>query len=151
MKRLTVLTMLLLTTITYSKELFKVIDTDYVFENYNKAKIYNERLKEKYDNLPDKYILDIFNLDYKDIEDPKLKKEVMELKKEQREYLDEINEDLMIAIFINFPQDTIFPIETILTGRTTNISPVILDFLNEMYSPVVSLERTDKLNDYIID
>ncbi|MGB0405554.1 MAG: hypothetical protein ACPGDB_05160, partial [Fusobacterium sp.] len=60
-------------------------------------------------------------------------------------------EDLMIAIFINFPQDTIFPIETILTGRTINVSHVILDFLNEMYAPVVSIEKTNKLDDYIID
>lgn len=152
MKRLTLFIMILLSTITYSEELFKVIDTDYVFKNYYKSKNYNEKLKNIYNDLSKKYKIDVFNLDYKEIKNSELKKNIIKLKKNQREYLDEINEDLIVAIYINFPDDTIFPVETILAGKTKNISEKILKFLNDMYIPVLELKKEkNKLNDYIIN
>ncbi|WP_163469638.1 hypothetical protein [Fusobacterium sp. IOR10] len=150
MKKLTLFIMILMGTLSYSKELFKVIDTDYVLENYYKSKSYNNSIKKDYNNLSKKYKIDVFNLDYKKIKDSELKKEIIKLRKNQREYIDEINEDLVTAIYINFPNDTVFPVEAILTGKTINISDKILDFLNDMYTPVVQLKRKDNhLNDYV--
>jgi len=150
MKKLTLFIMILMGTLSYSKELFKVIDTDYVLENYYKSKSYNNSIKKDYNNLSKKYKIDVFNLDYKKIKDSELKKEIIKLRKNQREYIEEINEDLVTAIYINFPNDTVFPVEAILTGKTINISDKILDFLNDMYTPVVQLKRKDNhLNDYV--
>jgi len=152
MKKLTLFIMILMGTLSYSKELFKVIDTDYVLENYYKSKSYNNSIKKDYNDLSKKYKIDVFNLDYKKIKNSELKKEIIKLRKNQREYIDEINEDLVTAIYINFPNDTVFPIETILTGKTTNISDKILDFLNDMYIPVVELKREPNyLNDYVVN
>ncbi|MFK4784498.1 hypothetical protein [Fusobacterium sp. MFO224] len=152
MKRLTVFILLLFTTVTYSRELLKVIDIDYVLENYNKAKVYNGKLKKDYDRLSKKYKVDVFSLELKEIKNSQLKNEVTRLKKQQMEYLDEINEDLMIAIFINYPEDIIFPIETILTGKTLNISDKILKFLNDVYEPLIKFKKDKiRLDDYIID
>ncbi|MGB3750910.1 MAG: hypothetical protein WA945_05035 [Arcobacteraceae bacterium] len=150
MKKLTIFIMILMGTLSYSKELFKVIDTEYVLENYYKSKNYSKIIKKDYNNLSKKYKIDVFNLDYKKIKDSELKKEIIKLRKNQMEYIDEINEDLVTAIYINFPNDTVFPVEAILTGKTINISDKILDFLNDMYTPVVQLKRKDNhLNDYV--
>jgi len=144
--------MILMGTLSYSKELFKVIDTEYVLKNYYKSKTYNNSIKKDYNNLSKKYKIDVFNLDYKKIKNSELKKEIVKLRKDQREYIDEINEDLVTAIYINFPNDTVFPVEAILTGKTMNISDKILNFLNNMYTPVVKLKRnTDHLNDYVVN
>lgn len=152
MKKLTLFIMILMGTLSYSKELFKVIDTEYVLKNYYKSKTYNNSIKKDYNNLSKKYKIDVFNLDYKKIKNSELKKEIVKLRKDQREYIDEINEDLVTAIYINFPNDTVFPVEAILTGKTMNISDKILNFLNNMYTPVVKLKRNaDHLNDYVID
>lgn len=151
MKKLAIVIMILMATMSYSKELFKVIDTEYVLDNYYKSKNYNEKLKNSYSHLSKKNKMDIFNLDYKEIKDSELKKEIIKLKKDQKEYVDEVNEDLMIAIYINYPNDTIFPIETILTGRTLNISDKVLKFLNDVYSPKIILKKGKyKLNDDIL-
>ncbi|MFA6878075.1 MAG: hypothetical protein WCQ76_04135 [Fusobacterium sp.] len=152
MKKLTLFIMILMGTLSYSKELFKVIDTEYVLKNYYKSKTYNNSIKKDYNNLSKKYKIDVFNLDYKKIKNSELKKEIVKLRKDQREYIDEINEDLVTAIYINFPNDTVFPVEAILTGKTMNISDKILNFLNNMYTPVVKLKRnTDHLNDYVVN
>lgn len=152
MKKLTLFIMILMGTLSYSKELFKVIDTEYVLKNYYKSKTYNNSIKKDYNNLSKKYKIDVFNLDYKKIKNSELKKEIVKLRKDQREYIDEINEDLVTAIYINFPNDTVFPVEAILTGKTMNISDKILNFLNNMYTPVVELKRnTNHLNDYVIN
>lgn len=152
MKKLTLFIMILMGTLSYSKEFFKVIDTEYVLENYYKSKSYNNIIKKDYNDLSKKYKIDVFNLDYKKIKNSELKKEIIKLRKDQMEYADEINEDLVTAIYINFPNDTVFPIEAILTGRTINISDRILNFLNTMYTPVVELKRnTNHLNDYVIN
>lgn len=152
MKKLTIFIMILMGTLSYSKELFKVIDTEYVLENYYKSKNYSKSIKKDYNNLSKKYKIDVFNLDYKKIKNSELKKEILKLRKDQREYVDEINEDLVTAIYINFPYDTVFPIEAILTGKTINISDKILNFLNNMYTPVVELKRnTNNLNNYVVN
>lgn len=150
MKKLTISVMLLISSITFSKDTFKVVDTEFIIKNYYKSQKYNKELKKIYTELSKKYNKNILTLDISEIKNKKLKKEIEEAEKIREKYFYEINEDLTVAIFLNFPNETIFPKEIILNGNIENISEKILKFLNDLYVPLINYKKErKKLNDYI--
>lgn len=144
MKRWVVALIILIIGISsFAKEKVTVVDENYLMENYEKTKEYNEKLRLMKESIEKKYSI-TFDENMEELEKTK---EYESLKKTREELSKEINMEIEWAMYIISEEEELYDKGIFLYGKTNDITKKVLDFLNKEYKRENSLKKLMKKTD----
>lgn len=114
---------------SFAKEKVTVVDENYLMENYEKTKEYNEKLRLMKEAIEKKYSL-TFDENMNKLEKTK---EYQNFKKTREELSQEINLEIEWAMYVVCETENLYNKGIFLYGKTNDITKKVLDFLNEEY------------------
>lgn len=128
-KWILILIILIIGISSFAKEKVTVVDENYLMENYEKTKEYNEKLRLMKENIEKKYSIS-FDENTEKLEQIK---EYQDLKKTREELSKEINLEIEWAMYIICEEEELYDKGVFLYGKTNDITKKTLEFLNKEY------------------
>lgn len=148
MKRIIILLIFIIGFSSYSscsKEKITVVDENYIMENYEKTKFYNEKLRKLKDEIVAKYSKE----SQVNMEDLAATEDYKNFEKKREELSKEINYEIEWAVYVVCTTENLFDKKMFLYGKTNDITEKVLKFLNDEYKRENKLKKLLKKTDII--
>ena len=130
---------------SFAKEKVTVVDENYLMENYEKTKEYNEKLRLIKEDIEKKYQV-TFDENMEQLEKTE---EYQNFKKTREALSKEINLEVEWAMYVICESENLYDKRMFLYGKTNDITKKVLEFLNKEYKRENSFKKLMKKIDVI--
>lgn len=130
---------------SFAKEKVTVVDENYIMENYEKTKEYNEKLRLMKEDIEKKYQV-TFDENMEQLEKTE---EYQNFKKTREALSKEINLEVEWAMYVICESENLYDKRMFLYGKTNDITKKVLEFLNKEYKRENSFKKLMKKTDVI--
>lgn len=130
---------------SFAKEKVTVVDENYIMENYEKTKEYNEKLRLIKEDIEKKYQV-TFDENMEQLEKTE---EYQNFKKTREALSKEINLEVEWAMYVICESENLYDKRMFLYGKTNDITKKVLEFLNKEYKRENSFKKLMKKIDVI--
>lgn len=130
---------------SFAKEKVTVVDENYIMENYEKTKEYNEKLRLMKEDIEKKYQV-TFDENMEQLEKTE---EYQNFQKTREALSKEINLEVEWAMYVICESENLYDKRMFLYGKTNDITKKVLEFLNKEYKRENSFKKLMKKTDVI--
>lgn len=130
---------------SFAKEKVTVVDENYIMENYEKTKEYNEKLRLMKEDIEKKYQV-TFDENMEQLEKTE---EYQNFKKTREALSKEINLEVEWVMYVICESENLYDKRMFLYGKTNDITKKVLEFLNKEYKRENSFKKLMKKTDLI--